>query len=31
VVSGEESAQINRLRYGLAHGVKEGLVEKASE
>ncbi|HKI06031.1 MAG TPA: hypothetical protein VKK31_28895, partial [Thermoanaerobaculia bacterium] len=31
VVSGEESAQIDRLRYGLAHGVKEGLVEKASE
>ncbi|HKI05898.1 MAG TPA: transposase [Thermoanaerobaculia bacterium] len=31
VVSGEESAQIDRLRYGLSHGVKEGLVEKASE
>jgi REP element-mobilizing transposase RayT len=28
VVSDEEGAQIERLRYGLAHGVKEGLVEK---
>jgi len=31
VISGEEPAQIDRLRYGLAHGVKEGLVEKASQ
>jgi hypothetical protein len=28
VISNEEGAQIERLRYGLAHGVKEGLVEK---
>ncbi len=28
VVSGEEEAQIARLRYGLAHGAKEDLVER---
>jgi hypothetical protein len=28
VVSDEEAAQLERLRYGLAHGCKEGLVEK---
>jgi putative transposase len=28
VVSDEEAAQIERLRYGLAHGVKEDLVER---
>ena len=31
VISNEEAAQTERLRYGLAHGVKEGLVEKVSE
>ena len=31
VVSGEEAAQVERFRYLLAHGVKEGLVAKASE
>ena len=30
VISNEEEAQIARLRYVLAHGVKEGLVEKVS-
>jgi hypothetical protein len=29
VVSEEDSAQIARLRYILAHGVKEGLVQRA--
>jgi hypothetical protein len=28
VVSSEEAAQIDRLRYVLAHGCKEGLVER---
>src|SRR4051812_37537520 len=28
VVSPEEAAQIDRLRYGLAHGAKEDLVER---
>ena len=28
VVSGEEAAQIARLRYGLAHGAKEDLVDR---
>ena len=28
VVSDEEGAQIERLRYGLAHGVKEDLVDR---
>jgi len=28
VVSGEEVAQVERLRYHLAHGVKEGLVDQ---
>jgi REP-associated tyrosine transposase len=28
VVSDEEAAQIERLRYGLAHGAKEDLVER---
>jgi hypothetical protein len=28
VVSDEEAAQVERLRYILAHGVKESLVEK---
>src|SRR4051794_10298696 len=28
VVSNEEEAQIGRLRYGLAHGAKEDLVER---
>src|SRR3954471_24829866 len=28
VVSPEEAAQIERLRYGLAHGAKEDLVER---
>jgi REP element-mobilizing transposase RayT len=28
VVSGEDEAQIGRLRYGLAHGAKEDLVER---
>ena len=31
MVSDEDAAQIDRLRYGLAHGVKEGLVEKVLE
>jgi len=31
VISNEEEAQIARLKYVLAHGVKEGLVEKVSE
>jgi REP element-mobilizing transposase RayT len=28
VVSGEKEAQIERLRYGLAHGAKEDLVDR---
>src|SRR4051812_5811167 len=28
VVSNEEKAQVERLRYGLAHGAKEDLVER---
>jgi len=28
VISDEEAAQIERLRYGLAHGAKEDLVER---
>ena len=31
VISNEEEAQIARLAYVLAHGVKEGLVEKVSQ
>jgi hypothetical protein len=31
VISDEEGAQIERLRYGLAHGVKEGLVERVTD
>lgn len=31
VVSGEEAAQVARLRYVLAHGVKEGLVTRPGE
>lgn len=31
VVSQEDAAQISRLRYILAHGVKEGLVRKVLE
>jgi REP element-mobilizing transposase RayT len=31
LVSEEETAQVGRLRYLLAHGVKEGLVAHASE
>ena len=31
VISSEAPAQIERLRYVLAHGVKEGLVEKVSQ
>ncbi len=31
VVSTEEAAQIERLKYVLAHGVKEGLVERIQE
>ncbi len=30
-VTGEDAAQINRLRYILAHGVKEGLVKRAAD
>jgi hypothetical protein len=30
VVSNEEAAQVERLRYLLAHGVKENLVERCS-
>jgi len=30
-VSGEEAAQVERLRYLLAHGCKEGLVERLSD
>jgi len=31
VISNEEAAQVERLRYVLAHGVKEGLVEKVAQ
>jgi REP element-mobilizing transposase RayT len=31
VISNEAAAQIERLKYVLAHGVKEGLVEKVCE
>jgi REP element-mobilizing transposase RayT len=31
VISSEEAAQIERFRYVLAHGVKEGLVEKVTD
>jgi hypothetical protein len=31
LVSGEEAAQIDRLRYLLAHGVKEGLVARVKD
>src|SRR5215203_2708095 len=31
VISGEAAAQTQRLKYVLAHGVKEGLVEKVTE
>jgi hypothetical protein len=31
VVSSEEAAQIERLRYGLAHGCKEDLVERPQD
>ncbi len=30
VISAEEGAQVERLKYVLAHGVKEGLVEKVT-
>ena len=30
-VSNEEKAQVARLRYGLSHGVKEGLVARAAD
>ena len=30
-ISNEDAAQIARLKYVLAHGVKEGLVEKVSQ
>jgi hypothetical protein len=31
VVSDEEAAQVGRLRYLLAHGVKEGLIAQARD
>ena len=31
VISAEEAAQVERLKYVLAHGVKEGLVEKVTD
>ena len=31
VISNEAAAQIERLKYVLAHGVKEGLVEKVAQ
>ena len=31
VISGEEAAQVERLRYHLAHGVKEGLVDRVKQ
>ncbi len=31
LVSDEEPAQVERLRYHLAHGVKEGLVARARD
>jgi REP element-mobilizing transposase RayT len=31
VISSEEEAQVGRLGYVLAHGVKEGLVEKVTD
>jgi REP element-mobilizing transposase RayT len=31
VISNEAAAQMERLKYVLAHGVKEGLVEKVSQ
>jgi hypothetical protein len=31
VVSSEEAAQVERLRYGLAHGAKEDLVERPQD
>lgn len=31
LVSSEERAQVDRMRYVLAHGVKEGLVARASD
>ncbi len=31
VISSEEAAQVGRLKYLLAHGVKEGLVEKVTQ
>jgi hypothetical protein len=31
LISGEEAAQVDRLRYLLSHGVKEGLVAHASD
>jgi hypothetical protein len=31
VISSEEAAQVERLKYVLAHGVKEGLVEKVTD
>jgi hypothetical protein len=31
VISNEAAAQVERLKYVLAHGVKEGLVEKVSQ
>ena len=31
LVSAEEAAQVERLKYHLAHGVKEGLVGRVTE
>jgi REP element-mobilizing transposase RayT len=31
VISSEEAVQVERLRYVLSHGVKEGLVERVSD
>ena len=31
VISSEEAAQIERFRYVLAHGIKEGLVERVTD
>ena len=31
VISDEEAAQVERLKYVLAHGVKEGLVDRPQD
>ena len=31
VISSEEAAQVERFRYVLAHGIKEGLVERVTD